>query len=202
MANIRDKVFVNLQPWRMLGFQKFEDGTTLIGRVPHVAPEAWFHMIFAPLRQEDLESVKSRLGTFGNFPFLSTFEQFNGFNLFSSNCFLFGLRTSYKRDGSVFQPWDIITHHFEARAKGLPEELLLIGGSKAIEGGVAFAQAPDGQVVALEKGNNWIETYRWASAECFILDEVHRLNVLFDTAGKEIDKEALSSFGLKPSVIN
>jgi hypothetical protein len=168
MANICDKLLVGLLPWRTLGFQKFEDGTTLIGRVPHVAPEAWFHMVFAPLRQGDLENVKSGLGSLGSFPFLSTFEQFNGFNLFSSNFFLFGRRTSYKRDGSVFQPWDIITHHFEARAKGLPEELLLIGGSKAIEGGVAFAQAPDGQVVALKKGNNWVETYRWASAESLI----------------------------------
>lgn len=52
-----DRVVTQIESYEPLGARVLDDGARLIGHVPHVAPEAWFHQIYAPISETQIRWI-------------------------------------------------------------------------------------------------------------------------------------------------
>ena len=70
-----------------------ETGALLIGRAPHVAPQAWLHSIYPVLNNEEILQLEQIVGTElpGTYKFF-LMNASNGLNLFVGKFVLYGLR--------------------------------------------------------------------------------------------------------------
>ena len=50
-----------LQTYERLGSRALQDGTLLIARAPHIAPEAWLHQVFGPLAEDRIQRMEEQL---------------------------------------------------------------------------------------------------------------------------------------------
>src|SRR4051794_12669647 len=129
-----ERAWVNesLNRWTPIGHNVIDDGTELIGRIPHVAPFAWLHYLFAPVGNIDIEFYCERILNFKYYNYKNFLLIFNGVNLFSKNLYLLERRTSYRRDGSIHQPWELSDTNLVPTEEGAPPYTLIIGGSNAL----------------------------------------------------------------------
>src|SRR5258706_14700655 len=88
-----------LRDSRVPGRRTLPNGTELIGRVPHVAPQAWFHTIYGPLSEEGIAEIERILEK----PLPTILKRFftlaNGLNVYSDELAIYGLRSDYSRTG-------------------------------------------------------------------------------------------------------
>jgi hypothetical protein len=114
--------------YRHLDFKKLNNVTYLVGRALHIAPQAWLHQVFAPLKEDEIIKDKSKLSCFLNPAYELFLKHMNGLNLYSNSLSLYGLRDNYIRDEkNVWQPFDIIrTNEFESR-RSIGKSNLIIG---------------------------------------------------------------------------
>jgi hypothetical protein len=54
IEDVFQKVYQFALIWESLGINKFTNGTTLIGKAPHIAPEAWLHTFYKGLTDVEL----------------------------------------------------------------------------------------------------------------------------------------------------
>jgi hypothetical protein len=180
--------------WTAIGHRVFDDGTELIGRVPHVAPEAWLHKLFPKLDSQIIARYEEVLPGFKGSAFSRFLQLFNGLNLFSTDFYLLGHRSSYKRDGSVFQPWELLTSNGPNRGGIAPPELLIIGGSNVLRKGVTFTENPSGSIWAIDRTRPGLPMFEWPDFETFLYSEIRRLASLFDDEGRPQDQEKLAQY--------
>jgi hypothetical protein len=194
MAELLSIVLSRLTRWEPLGRRTSKSGATQIGRVPHVAPEAWLHSIFAPITAEEQLSILDRCPTYSGSGLHEVHGEFNGVNLFSGNFFLYGRRSNYFRSPDNVLPWDLINANQEVRGRLAPGALL-VGGSNALSSGIDFVESPNRTITAVEN-RDWNKVlFEWPNLRDCILSELTRLSVLFDSQGRAIDKASLASFG-------
>jgi hypothetical protein len=105
-----------------------EDGTELLGRVPHRGPEAWHHIIFRPLSAEEIRGLDAVVGRDLPTDLQAFYAAMNGLSIFSDSLSLFGLRANYdRRDRCERQPYDLtISNRFE-RLQGAPSSAVFFG---------------------------------------------------------------------------
>jgi hypothetical protein len=188
------KVYRIVDRAKSLGEEQLPNGTRLIGKVPHVAPEAKLHLIFPGLTEKDVDYMEAELGV--DFPNVLTVFYFahNGISLFSGSLSIYGLRRNYDRTGdNVWQPFDIlVTNTFES-----PEDLktnnILIGGYKQ-DGSRLCIDCSNGKVYRCSR-ESAKPLNEWSSFDEMILQEAQRLSKLFDDQGKLI-KEVKSTLPL------
>lgn len=171
-----------------LGSRALPNGVKLVGRVPHVAPEAHLHLVFPPLTAADIEIVEKGIGKPLPHPLAALLRKTNGLDLFSSSLSFYGLRHSYSRSGDYsWQPFDIIMPNVHERPADLDSSLVLFGGYDW-----------DGSLLATS--NEYPEVFRcdrhngkplneWPSLSTMILSEVDRLDALFDEKGRARDPD-------------
>jgi hypothetical protein len=189
-AEIRAK----LLRWTVSGNEKFSDGTELIGRVPHISPYAWFHELFAPPPDPNYDQLLFYIPDIFEFEIGKMLPKLNGMNLFSSNLFIYGLRQSYRRDGSIFQPWEISTHHREQSHNLFGRKAIIFGGSSALPKGISYVENIDLSVEAFDR-RDWTKPMRvWDNIHDFVRAEIIRLSLLFDDFGKPIVQQSLADF--------
>ena len=102
--------------WKHGGERLLENGTKLICRVPHIAPEAWLHIIYPKIEITSLSEIEKEL----SIPLPDDFKEFllttNGINIFSDSLRIYGKRNSYVRKGDdAIQPYDLTIHHSEVK---------------------------------------------------------------------------------------
>jgi len=171
---------------KTFGARTLDDGTQLIGHVPHVAPEAWLHKVFPALDQSSITQLETHVlphkipATYRNF--LTTCS--NGLGLFSGSLALYGLRRNYVRTGdAVWQPYAIETPNTYERPRDASHSLFFIGGYDW-----------DGSRLYLENE----KTFRcarhsskplneWSDFWEMLTSEVRRLSRLFDQQGRQKD---------------
>lgn len=186
-----------LSRWKSIGHEIKDDGTELIGRAPHVASEAWMHYIFAPNNSiEFREKYQYLISGFDHYYFSRIFNEINGICLFSQNLFIFGNRTSYRRDGSVFQPWELDNGIWEGRELGVGDDVVVFGGSHTLPDGIFFAETKAGEILAIDRASPETPMFRWPDFDCFFEGEINRLSRLFDDNGRVLNRRALSDFEL------
>lgn len=209
MRIARNSILALLERWKPIGHEVARDGADLIGRVPHVAPLAWFHHVFPPLSLDGDQRLAADIPGFASSRVREVLREFNGCDLFSTNLYLLGQRTSYARDGSVHQPWDIYTDNVLDQHDEVPEDTLIVGGSNCLSDGVTTVETRDGRVEAYAcasrpfrkrlrrlAGRPYRKLFEWASIDDWLLCEINRLSKLFDDQGRVVAPDDLARFDM------
>ena len=80
-----NEILEELYKAKNFGYEKLNNGTELIGFVPHVAPDAKFHLVFNPLNSEEIKNLETEIGI--KFP--KEFSEFllyaNGLSVYSNS---------------------------------------------------------------------------------------------------------------------
>lgn len=176
-----DRILQSLHKWDHLGYQQVPNGTLLIGRVPHVAPAAWLHEIYAPIGA-DQDEVLAHLPVPVHADYKAFLSRANGMYLFSGQLCIYGIRSSYERiGGAKWQPFDLRIPNTMERVPGAPSDAVFVGID-------AVSQQP----LAILSGTG--ETFRcqrddparlqsWNSFAEMLLSEIERLSLLCDSNG-------------------
>lgn len=188
-----------ISSWKHLGYQRFPNGTELVGHVPHVAPEAWFHKVYAAKESFDVRKYYGgEVNRINEYSYFDIFNEFNGINLFSGAFYLFGNRENYNRDWKVAiaQPWDFSNGLHSNEEYGIPEYAIIIGGSHSLPDGIYFFETIGGNISAVDRSIPGKIMYKWPNMENFLNREISRLCKIFDADGRPTDSLSLSRFDL------
>jgi hypothetical protein len=163
--------------------RKLANNTQLIGHVPHVAPEAFLHLIFPPLTQKDVEYMENQLGKEIPVSLKTFYIHHNGISLFSGALSIYGLRENYDRTGdNVWQPFDLlVTNTFES-PEGFKPNHILIGGFRE-DGSRLYVDNLTGKIYRRSRTSSK-PLNEWSSFDEMLLSETIRLSKLFDKKGK------------------
>ena len=158
------------------------NGTRLIGHTPHVAPEAFFHVIFPPLTHKEIDELESSLGRLLPIQLIELYQTTNGLSLFSYSLHIDGLRCNYIRSGDeAWQPFSIMTANLTERPRDAEPTQVFFGGYKS-DGSALMMQPPEDEVFRCERRSSKVLN-RWSSFDNFLVSEVRRLEKLFDDSG-------------------
>jgi hypothetical protein len=186
MSDYFDFILKTVQQAECLGTRVLADGTRLIGHTPHVAPEAYLHVLFRPLSRSELADLERKLGT--DLPkYLREFlGRANGAMLFCYNLSLLGVRTSYARQGDeAWQPHDMASATEES-SPVLEDNSMIVLGAYRWDGSLLVGSAARREVHRVDCDHGRALN-RWPDFENMIVDEVMRLSELFDHAGRQIE---------------
>lgn len=165
---------------KAFGHRVLSNGTELVGHLPHVAPEAWLHQLFAPLTATELAVWEQALG--GALPpALRTFyRHHNGLNLFSRALALHGRRRSYERSGdAAWQPFDVDDQNRYRRGGPVRGRLYLAGNADTLW------LSLDLHTHAVQRTRaDGAQVQQWPSFEDMLVAEAHRLAEGFDETGR------------------
>jgi hypothetical protein len=170
------------------GHRFADNGAELIGHVPHVAPEAWFHLLFPPLVDAQIDALQAALPV----AIPEVFQQFlmmtNGCHLFSDSISIDGLRQDYSRTGdTVWQPYNIITPNTIERPEDAGANELFIGGYNW-DGSRLYIDVDTLKVHRCE-ADSAKPLNTWGGFWAMLVSEVQRMSLLFDSKGRQIDPD-------------
>lgn len=183
--NVFNTVLQVIEQAGSFGFRQLANGVRLYGHVPHVAPEAWLHQVYAPLVEDDLNWIEKKIGL----PISSDLRQFfqlaNGVGLFSVSLSIYGKRISYVRTGDdAWQPFCIVTANTLERPTHAKSSQIVIGGYQD-DGSLLFLDFDDGKVFRTKNRSKKVLN-RWANFWTMLLEETRRLSELFDAEGHKL----------------
>ena len=178
-----DRVFELMESYSNLGTRVLDNGTRLIGHVPHVAREAWFHEIDAPLTEQGVSQVEHELGTQLPTVFRSFLQRCNGLRAFSGHLFMYGWRYSFARAGdAVWQPFSILTPNLDERPRNAKNSYLFVGGYEP-NGLELYIDTADLRVYRCRQ-RSAKALHEWPDFETMLESEMQRLSALFDREGR------------------
>jgi len=170
------KILSPLEEWTHLGEIKNDMGTRLIGHVPHIAPKAYVHVVYSPLKDEDLLEFGERLER----PIPIQYEEFlgyaNGLMVFSGALRVMGY-TPIKRKADVHvynYPPNVIVSNVSARMKGLSHGAVIVGFYK--EDGSYASIEEDGSVVRFDAKGSGDVIQKWSDFDIWLSSEIAILN--------------------------
>jgi hypothetical protein len=171
---------------RAFGYRALPNGTELVGHVPHIAPQAWFHQRFAPLSELDIMALEAQLGMQLP-PVLRTFyAHYNGLGLFAYELSVHGRRHTYERTGdAVWQPFDLADLNGYGRFRRRPPQQLLLSRYRR-DGAWLYLDTTTGNVYRENALSSQVE-HEWPSFEVMLVAEVQRLVLLFDEQGRRYE---------------
>ena len=177
-----------LKNYRQLGQKKLPNGTLLVGRAPHIAPEAWLHRVFAPLAEKELGFLEKQLGESIPPSYRRFLLHSNGLAVFNTTLSMDGLRSNYKRTGNDAsgQPFDIVTPNTTEKPDDA-DGLFFIGGYDW-DGSKLCIRRSDEKVFVREAGTGALQS-GWKNFDAMLSSELKRLKALFDSSGREVDSQ-------------
>ncbi len=187
MNNI-DNILDHIKGYRNLGERKLENGTLLIGKAPHIAPQAWLHSIYPSLAEEQIKELENRMQVEIPIDYKIFLKMCNGLNVFNTTFNLYGYRGSHSRNiEDAWQPFDLIKPNTIERPADASKNVFIIGGYDW-----------DGSRLYIDKNTNRthfckrdkaVSLYEWNSFEDMLESEIKRLIKLFDQNGKQLNEE-------------
>lgn len=186
--NYFDNVKAVLFQYKGLGEMTSSTGVVLIGRAPHIAPEAWLHSLFPPLVCDEVEALEREV----HHDIPTVYKDFllyysNGISVFNNAIYLYGLRKIVGRTiEAVRQPFSLDIPNTIERPKNAKEEYLFIGGY-SWDGSKIYIDGLTNKVYYCAR---WDATplCEWNSFPEMLLSEIDRIRKHFDSDGKRIDK--------------
>ncbi len=174
---------------RHMGERTLSNGVRLIGHIPHVAPEAYFHVTYPPLNNTQIDSLEEAIGRELPFELHAFYHKTNGIKLFGYSLSIDGLRKSYVRTGDeAWQPYSIITPNTLERPPHADEALVFFGGYRG--DGSRLCMTPHSSVVYRCEFGTARVLNKWSSFDEMLTSELNRLSTLFDEKGRKIDADA------------
>ena len=185
MNNKTNQVLEILKSYHHLGEKLLKNGTLLIGKSPHIAPEAYLHSIYKSLTENEIIETEKILKQ--TIP--EDYKEFlcvsNGLNIFNTTLSLYGRRTNYSRAIEDIQPFDLdISNNYEKPLNA--DQNMFIIGSYDWDGSYLYIDKND-NTVHLCTGENAESLFQWKNFAEMLLSETNRLIKLFDKNGEEID---------------
>ncbi|MCY3017892.1 MAG: hypothetical protein NTW87_02515 [Planctomycetota bacterium] len=182
-----------LNRWAGLGTHTVKsNGARLIGRVPHLGPEAWFHFVFKGLDVTGISELERHAERAIPAALRQFYSRSNGMILFSDSFAIYGLRRDYIREGDhVFQPFDIDASNTFERPKDASDTMLFIG-SYSYDGSRLYLSSDDPRVFRCAR-RTVVPLNRWPTFEEMIVAECERLSRLFDVRGRKLDPSAATT---------
>lgn len=191
--DLRASVVERLARWRFLGQNHSPSGALLIGHLSQLGSEVWLHKLFPAIERNQAEEVSSAIVAYSGSQIAQFHRYFNGINLFSSNFFLLGRRTSFIRSPEYVLPWDIVDSNQESKNRVRDGEIL-IGGSDALDDGIDFIEHVSGGIVAVARQDWGQVLFRWQSLEQCLIGEIDRLSSMFDESGLPLSDDLLPRY--------
>ncbi len=177
-----------LKSFGHLGEKQLPDGTLLIGKAPHIAPNAWLHCIYAPLNKENIMSLQNNLSIQIPNDYKSFLEISNGIGVFNTTLSLYGLRRNYKRNiDDVWQPFNIKTTNSMERPDNADKDFFFIGGYDW-DGSLLYIDSKTNETHLCTR-EDATPFYSWVNFEDMLKSEIKRLIKLFDKYGKELNPD-------------
>lgn len=100
-----------------------------------------------------------------------------------------GLRRGYSRTGDeAWQPYSIVMPNVTERPADVPEPLVFFGGYEW--DGSLLGMSPDSPAVYRFAPGSAQIVNEWPDFQTMLLNEVHRLALLFDADGRKLDANA------------
>ncbi len=183
-----ERVVNLIDSYSCLGQRILDNGTRLIGHAPHIAPEAWLHIVFPPLGSREVSFIEDDVGESLPATFSFFLQRCNGLSLFSDSLNIYGLRKSFARTGdSVWQPFSIKTPNVDERPRRSKPSYFYIGGYRW-DGSLIFIDK-DTEHVYRCKQRNTKPLNHWPSFEEMLESEARRLSDIFDRQGHPLNPE-------------
>jgi len=180
------EVQVVLDSAAKFGTATSENGAQMYGHVPHVAPEAWFHILYPQLQEKDLVELENRLRR----PIPDPYRQFlkitNGLTLFSGALDLEGLRRDYSRRVAIREPFDLGDPNIRERPRAAEPRWFIFAFYQA-DGSRAYVDPDGGHVYRSNRDMTKPRLNHWPSFDEFLAREVRRLTTHFDRRGRRLD---------------
>lgn len=194
MTNRFEPIVNKLFAWESYGMKNLNKGintgTILICKVPHIAPEAWFHEIYAPpLTENEIKHIADSVNAELPGEYVEFLQEYNGINVFSDSLRIFGLRKSYKRVGDeVYQPYDLITFNDGKRSR-IPNSWFPIGNYR-FDGSLIVYNLTENKPDILRCDEKSLKILnKWQNLYEFLDKEIYRLTALFDEKGRMIKED-------------
>jgi hypothetical protein len=185
MNNKINQALEILKSYKHLGEKLLENGTLLIGKAPHIAPEAYLHSIFKPLTAREIIETEQILKQ--TIP--DDYKEFlcvsNGLHIFNTTLSLYGRRTNYSRSIENRQPFDLDIPNIYERPQNADKSIFIIGFYDW-DGSYLYVDKNDNSVHLCQR-ENAISLYKWNNFAEMLLSETNRLIKLFNKNGEEID---------------
>ncbi len=178
-----ESVLLKLKKWENGGDRTLENGSRLICHVPHIAPQAWLHKVYAGLQDDNINEIKEKIGIELPSDYCEFLTYSNGINIFSDSLSVWGLRTSYARTGdAAVQPYDIIELNKEKRGK--IQSNCLVFGSYSWDGSEMLYNLENDNTKVYRCENSSTKVLQeWETIWIWLYSEVDRIGKLFDTNG-------------------
>lgn len=166
------------------GLRKQKDGTVLLGHIPHVAPEAFLHVLFAPTTEKEITSLEKQLKA--NIPskyqaFL--LKEYNGLIVFGQSLYLNGYRKNYDRTSKNIYPFDLLTVNKFERPSDAEETDFFIGGYDW-DGSLLYMKGEGSKIFRCSREN--VEPLNsWTDLDSMLSKEIRRLSGFFKDGKKK-----------------
>lgn len=183
MSWVQSFISSEVMPWARLGTKEFRNGTLWVGHIPHVAPLAYMHRLYAPVYQGDIDDQQAQMHA--QFPgqYSELLKSTSGINMYNGNLIVYGLITpkqmmgmlglfslgASRFKGDSYISYALTTHYSDARSEVIQYQ----GNFIAVSG----------------KDKNTV-LGEWASLEEFLYEESARLKEMHDGSGKAVRKFA------------
>ena len=180
-----NKIFSITDRAKILGVRELPGGGKLLGHIPHVAPEAWLHEVFAPLNDKNLNQIEMEIKKPIPFVFREFLKKVNGLMLFSCSLSIYGYRVGFARSGeAVWQPFSLVTPNTIERPKDAKESLFCIGGY-GWDGSRLYIDGATLKVFRAERRST-APINEWNTFEDMLVAETARIALLFDDKGHRL----------------
>lgn len=198
MKTVLDEVLAIIERARALASHRLDDGTELIGHVPHVAPEAWLHILFPPLPPPGIEQVETEIGRPLGPTFSSMLAMHNGLSLFSDSLYIYGHRSTMSRTGDGERlPGGVRTPNTLERPKDADPSHLFVGGYGS-DASRLYIDVRDSRVYRCSR-RSAAPLNRWDDFFSMLSSEARRLATLFDAQGRmKVAFDAVPPAPMKP----
>lgn len=174
-----------LRLYSYLGQHQTENGTLLIGKAPHIAPQAWLHRIFEPLSDSQIKELELKMKISIPHDYRCFLNYSNGLGVFNTTLSLYGMTFINNRTvESTYQPFDIVRRNVIERPANAHKDVLFIG-SYSWDLSLLFID-PNTNKVHICKRDDATPIFEWSSFSLMLEQEIKRLATLFDSEGKKI----------------
>jgi len=186
----KDNLVKLIERYKPLGIEYVPTtGATLIGRAPHIAPEAWLNTLYDPITISDIDKMENSMGRvipvqYRNFLLNCS----NGLNIVLTTLCLFGCRKMIGRSTTASrQPFDLVSlnKYKSERPQNATPELFFFGGYDW--DGSQLYLTGNGEVHFCSP-DDCTSLKQWASLDDFLSSEIPRIYSLFDEKGVIINE--------------